>query len=160
MTAPLDIFGLHPLPVPPAPHPWWPYVVVAAVAIAIAVVVLVRRRRRVVPADVTAMRALEATRELIARDDVQAFSAQVSTAVRDYVELAFGVRAPRRTTEELLADLMHDSSPVAPHREELGVFLEHCDLAKYARFALTRPQMTGMLDSAETFVRATAGGAP
>lgn len=160
MTAPVDIFGLHPLPAPPAPHAWWPYVVfAAALACGVAIVAIIRRRRRrALPPDLAALRALEAARELIARNDAQGFSADVSTAVRDYVELAFGVRAPRRTTEELLADLMHDASPVAAHRDELGAFLEYCDLAKYARYALSRPQMTGMLDSAETFVRSTAGG--
>ncbi len=158
MIAPIDIFGLHPLAVPPV-HAMWPYTLAAAVVVVAAVIMIVRRRRRAVPADVAAMRALEATRELIARDDAQSFSSQVSTAVRDYVEVAFGVRAPRRTTEELLADLMHDASPVAAHRDELGVFLAYCDLAKYARFALSRSQMTGMLDSAELFVRSTTGGA-
>lgn len=157
MTVPPDIFGLHSLP-RVAPTTWWPYLVIAAGAVAVAVVVAVRRRQRLVPAEIAAMRALEATRALIARDDVQAFSSSVSTAVREYVEHAFGVRAPRRTTEELLADLMTDESPVATHRDELGVFLEYCDLAKYARYALSRSQMTGMLDSAELFVRSTAGG--
>lgn len=158
MTTPSDIFGLHSLP-QPSHITWWPYLVIAVIAMAAAVIVIVRRRQRTVPANIAAMRALEATRVLIARDDVQSFSSDVSTAVRDYVERAFGVRAPRRTTEELLADLMTDSSPVATHRDELGVFLEYCDLAKYARFALSRSQMTGMLDSAELFVRSTAGGA-
>jgi hypothetical protein len=161
MKSPIDIFGLHPLPAPPAPHEWWPYVVIAIVLVgaAVAYALVRRRRRRALSPDLAALRALEATRPMIEREDAQAFSAQVSTAVRDYVELAFGVRAPRRTTEELLADLMHDASPVAAHRDELGAFLEYCDLAKYARFALSRPQMTGMLDSAETFVKSTAGGA-
>jgi hypothetical protein len=157
---PTDIFGLHPLPAAPPPHAWWPFVLIGAVVACVAVVyAIVRRRRRALPPDLAALRALEATRELIARDNAPEFSAQVSTAVRDYVEHAFGVHAPRRTTEELLADLMTDASPVAAHRDELGVFLEYCDLAKYARYALSRPQMTGMLDSAETFVRSTAGGA-
>jgi len=160
MTGPTDIFGLHPLPAPPPPHAWWPYAVIAgALACAAVIYAIVRRRRRALPPDLAALRKLEATRELIARENAPEFSAQVSNAVRDYVELAFGVRAPRRTTEELLADLMRDASPVAAHREELASFLEYCDLAKYARYALSRPQMTGMLDSAETFVRSTAGGA-
>ncbi|MEO8841262.1 MAG: DUF4381 family protein [Kofleriaceae bacterium] len=154
-----DIFGLHPLAVPPV-HAVWPYALAAAVVVIVFAVVMFLRRRPAIPADVAALRALEATRELIARADAQSFSSQVSTAVRDYVEVAFGVRAPRRTTEELLADLMHDESPVAAHRDELGSFLAYCDLAKYARFALSQTQMTGMLDSAETFVRSTAGGAP
>ncbi len=157
---PLDIFGLHqPLAAPPG-HAWWPYALVAVAVAAVATLVIaVRRRRRRVPPDLAALRTLEAARELIARGQPAAFSAQVSGAVRDYVELAFGVRAPRRTTEELLADLMQDAGPIAAHRAELGAFLSYCDLAKFARFALSEPQMTGMLDSAEAFVRATAGGA-
>ena len=154
-----DIFGLHPLPVAAPAHAWWPFVVIAGLVACAAVVYgVVRRRQRPPSPDRAALRALEATRELIARDNAPEFSARVSNAVRDYVELAFGVRAPRRTTDELLSDLMTDASPVAAHRDELGVFLEYCDLAKYARYALSRPQMTGMLDSAEMFVRATAGG--
>ena len=160
MTGPTDIFGLHPLPAAAPQHAWWPYAVIAGALVCAAVIyAMVRRRRRALPPDLAALRKLEATRELIARENAPEFSAQVSNAVRDYVELAFGVRAPRRTTEELLADLMRDASPVAAHREELAAFLEYCDLAKYARYALSRPQMTGMLDSAETFVRSTAGGA-
>ena len=162
MTKPIDIFGLHPLPQPPAPHAWWPYVVIAAVALvlATAIVAIVRRRRRALPADVAALRALAAGRVLIEGGNAEAFSSEVSTVVRDYVEVAFGVRAPRRTTEELLADLMHEASPVSAHRNELGVFLGYCDLAKYARYALSHTQMTGMLDSAEVFVRSTSRARP
>ncbi|HEY1551434.1 MAG TPA: hypothetical protein VGG28_26575 [Kofleriaceae bacterium] len=132
----------------------------ASAAIGFVIVAAVRRRHaRAVPADVAALRALEEARAAIDRVDAQRFSTQVSTAVRGYVELAFGVRAPRLTTEELLADLMTDGSRVAAHRAELGRFLEFCDLAKYARWSLSRAEMTGMLESAEIFVRATAQGA-
>lgn len=154
-----DIRG--PIALPTATSPW-PYVIAAAVAlvIALAVVAVIRhRRRRIVPADVAALRALEAARGAITHGDPRTFSSEVSAAVRGYVELAFGVHAPRLTTEELLADLMTEDSPVAGHRQELGAFLEHCDLAKYARWALSKDQMTAMLDSATSFVRATAGGA-
>ena len=69
---------------------------------------------------------------------------------------AFQIHAPRRTTEELLGDLLRVMSPVAPYRAELGSFLELCDLAKYARWSLSRAEMANLVDSAERFVRATA----
>lgn len=135
---------------------WWPYLVIGVAALLLAL--LVRRlatKRALTPAE-RALQALEASRD---EHDAERFSTRVSGAVRDYVEDAFGVHAPRRTTDELLADLMIDGSPVATHRDELGAFLAFCDLAKYARSSLSAPDRAGMVDSAETFVRATSGGA-
>jgi hypothetical protein len=100
--------------------------------------------------------ALDAARELIERGDALGFSTRVSAAVRGYVEDAFALHAPKLTTEELLGTLMTDHSPVAAHREQLGTFLEFCDLAKYARWSLSRGDMTGMLDSARAFIHETA----
>jgi hypothetical protein len=149
-----DIHDIHG-PIVSHAHAMWPYLAIAAGALLLAfVLVRVLRTKPPTPSE-RALRAFAG----ISTDDAEQFSTQVSGVVRSYVEEAFGIRAPRRTTDELLADLMTDGSPVAAHRGELGQFLEHCDLAKYARFALSQPQMAAMLASAETFVRATAGGA-
>lgn len=154
-----DIRDIHgPIVAPPA-HPWWPYAIggLALVAIVVAVRhVIVWRRRRAAPADTRALLALDAARELIERGDALGFSTRVSAAVRGYVEDAFAVHAPRLTTEELLGTLMTDHSPVAAYRDQLGTFLEFCDLAKYARWSLSRGDMSGMLDSATAFIQATA----
>ncbi len=156
-----DIRDLHgPIAVPPA-HAWWPYAIAALVVLAIGLTIrhIVRWRRRAVPADLQALLALDAARERIERGDAHGFSTQVSGAVRRYVEVAFALHAPRLTTDELLATLMTDHSPVAGQRDALARFLTFCDLAKYARWSLSRADMTGMLDSAEAFVRVTSGGA-
>ena len=153
-----DIRDIHGPIAPPPAHAWWPYAI-GLVIVAIGLVVrsvIVRRRRRAIPADIRALLALDAARERIERGDALGFSTQVSAAVRGYVEEAFAVRAPRLTTEELLGTLMTDHSPVAAHRDQLGTFLEFCDLAKYARWSLSPRDMTGMLDSATAFIHATA----
>ena len=153
-----DIRDIHgPIVAPPA-HAWWPYAIAALIAIVIALAVryVIARRRRAVPADTRALLALDAARTLIERDDALGFSTHVSAAVRGYVEDAFALRAPKLTTEELLGTLMTDHSPVAAHRDRLGAFLGFCDLAKYARWSLSRGEMTGMLDSATAFIHATA----
>jgi hypothetical protein len=139
-------------------HAWWPYVLIVAciAAIAIAVRTLSRRRRRALPPDKIAMEQLERARHELEADNAHAFSICVSDTVREYVEHAFAVHAPTRTTFELLHELMDDGSPLGAHRNELGSFLEYCDLAKYARSPLSRDQMTGMLESARAFVQATA----
>ncbi len=152
---PDDIRDIHG-PILHHAHAWWPYALAAAGVIL--VVLVVRRLLRghaATPAEL-ALRAIEQART---EPDAERFSTAVSSAVRTYAEQAFRVRAPRRTTEELLADLMNDDSPVARHRDELGQFLHFCDLAKYARWSLSDTDRAGMATSAEAFVRATAGGA-
>ncbi len=160
-----DIIEIRGPILPPPEHPWWPYAVFAAAVLVLGLAVRAwrRRRRKQQPADLEALRAIDEARPLIERGDPQGFSTLVSDAVRRYVETAFAMHAPRLTTPELLAELMADDSPVAGHRAQLGAFLEYCDLAKYARWSLSRTDMNGMLASAQTFVRATAppaGGRP
>jgi hypothetical protein len=46
-------------------------------------------------------------------------------------------------------------SPLAEHRGTLGEFLGHCDLAKFAKWQLSVPQMEAMLQSARDFILAT-----
>ncbi len=119
-----------------------------------------RRTRRRLPADVRALRAL-AHQRILAAGDPRAFAIAVSETVRGYLEEAFAIHAPRRTTEELLADLVRDrSGPLAAHQFELTEFLRQCDLAKFAGAALSPTRMNAMLDSAEALVRATATPPP
>jgi hypothetical protein len=154
-----DIRDIHGPIVHVAATPWWPYIVAGVTVVALAAIAVVwwrNRTARALPSDVAALRDLAAARAAIGSGDPHDVSLRVTDAVRRYVEIAFDIHAPRRTTEELLADLMRASSPVAPYRSELGTFLELCDLAKYARFALSMQQMNDIVDHAEGFVRATA----
>ena len=152
-----DIRDIHgPIAIQGRRSPWW-YVGWSALAVgALAALVLyARRRQRIAPPHERALRALEEAGTMFEGDPRQ-FSFAVSEIVRQYVEEAFQVRAAHRTTEELLADLMLDRSPVSLHRTALGEFLRYCDLAKFAGWSLSSADRMAMLVSAETFVRATA----
>jgi hypothetical protein len=152
-----DIRDIHgPIALPQRRSPWW-YIggASAAVAAIAALAFYTRRRRPSAPPHERALRALAAAGAAFEGDPRQ-FSFAVSEIVRRYVEEAFRVRAAHRTTEELLADLMSDRSPVALHRTALGEFLRYCDLAKFAGWSLSPADRTAMLASAEMFVRATA----
>jgi len=158
-----DIRDIHGPIAVPAARPVWPYL--AAAGVLAGAVALYRRRRA--PALTPAARALRALDELrpFTAAEARAFSFTISEIVRRYVEASFPVRAAHRTTEELLADLMRDASPVAAKRAELGEFLRYCDLAKFAGWSLSSADMTAMLASAEAFIRGTqppspAGAAP
>ena len=87
----------------------------------------------------------------------QAFAFAVSNAVRLYIEDRFQEKAARRTTEEFLHDLLgRDGSPLAPFAAPLQDFLQHCDLAKFARWSLSGDDMRNMHGSARRFVEETA----
>jgi hypothetical protein len=81
------------------------------------------------------------------------FSIEVSEVVRSYIEQRFNVRAAHQTTEEFLHSLMEPSDALLnQHQESLGAFLHHCDLAKFARWVLSKEEMEGMYQSARTFI--------
>ena len=100
-----------------------------------------------------AMERLKAARAMIMPDAAYTFSLTVSEIVRNYIEEQFHVRAAHRTTEEFLHDSLNaEHVALAAFRPALADFLEHCDLAKFARWQLSVPQMQAMHLSACEFV--------
>lgn len=112
-----------------------------------------RRRQKRKLAYEIALERLENTRPLMRESNAEPFSLAVSEIVRRFIEEMLPVRAAHRTTDEFLRDLTSLSYlPLAQHRDSLGNFLRHCDLAKFARWSLTVSQMEAMLESAKAFV--------
>jgi hypothetical protein len=147
----LDIRG--PIHIP-AQFPWlaWSAGAIGAVALGYGAWAFFRRPRRKLPYEI-ALEKLEATRPLMKSGEAQPFSLAVSEIVRLFIEECLPVRAAHRTTTEFLRDLVEQpDSPLAAHRDELAGFLYHCDLAKFARWALTVREMEAMLSSASVFV--------
>jgi hypothetical protein len=103
-----------------------------------------------------ALDRLEEARVFMQPESAREFSIAVSEIVRNYIEVRFHAQAARRTTEEFLYDLMEPSDAMlAHHRDLLGDFLRHCDLAKFARWILSVEEMEAMHRSARTFVLET-----
>jgi len=103
-----------------------------------------------------ALEKLEAARQWMQPATAREFSIAVSLVVRNYIETRFATCAAHRTTDEFLHDCVASpDSTLAGYRESLGNFLNHCDLAKFARWILSTDEMEAMLQSACAFVRAT-----
>ncbi len=139
---------------------WWirPVLFLAALAVvglAVGAYRVLRKRirsRAKTPAEL-AIERIERARALVGTGRAAEFSAELSDAVRDYVEARWRIRAAHKTTEEFLRDLVAtEASPIARHREALDDFLSKCDLAKFARFALSAKQMEAMIMAARHFV--------
>ena len=155
----------EPMPAPPRVGRLLLFAALAIVAtgMAAALVVMVRRRAArsaarmaIVPPHEAALRAL---RELAADDllhrDLLAFHTAVAAIVRRYLERRFGVRAPERTTEELMFILAGGSWLEDPQRRALHAFLAQCDQVKFARARPTEVASRELLETATELVRAT-----
>lgn len=104
-----------------------------------------------------ALARLRDARKFMTPEHTCAFSLAVSGIIRTYIEQRFDIRAAHRTSMEFLRDFMTETDEsLEQHRERLEVFLRHCDLAKFARWILSIPEMEAMLASAIAFVNETA----
>ena len=149
-----DILDIRPPIHIAAPFPWlaWSAGALGVAGLGFGTWRLLRRPRRKLAYEI-ALENLENARALMQSDDAEPFSLAVSEIVRRFIEEVLPVRAAHRTTDEFLHDLTNlSNSPLASHRYTLADFLGHCDLAKFARWSLTIPQMEAMLESARAFV--------
>ena len=148
----------------PVGSPWLVWALIAAgIAAALVAYALWRwiKRRHAfaleAPDFEVALGRLEAARALMQPGRGREFSIEVSGIVREYIESRFGAMAAHRTTHEFLHDLMESAnSELANYRDQLGEFLQSCDLAKFGGWNLSIEQMATMLESARRFVRSAA----
>jgi len=141
------------------PNPWlWALYALGGIAGAATAWVVIRcwqkraRARVKLPHEI-ALERIEKAGAFIDAGQSAEFAIEVSAAVRAYIETIFRVHAPRKTTEEFLHDLLADSSSILTNYSHLlEDFLQHCDLAKFAKWPLTREEMEAMRQSAKRFV--------
>jgi hypothetical protein len=124
------------------PSGWfWLWCVLGALGIAFASYFVWRYRQKhrtkprteelIIPPHVRARRRLEQALALIY--EPRPFCISVSDTLRAYLEEAFSLRAPERTTEEFLDELQSSAVLSFSQKQLLGDFLMRCDLVKFAR---------------------------
>lgn len=104
--------------------------------------------------------ALKALRDLLAKgwiesENVEPFYIELSSIIRRYLEDRFGLRAPERTTEEFIREAATSRSLSSDHQMLTSVFLEQCDLVKFARHQPGREDMKNGYRAAERLVSET-----
>lgn len=107
----------------------------------------------VVPPHVRARNKLREALSLI--HDPRLFCGAVSDTLRVYLEERFSFRAPERTTEEFLVDLQRTQLLSEEQKQSLTVFLQECDLVKFARLEPTEEEMRRLHDAALRLVDET-----
>jgi len=144
-------------------NPWaWLGWTLGALALVIVAVLLWRwwqkRRRQIalvppVPAHVRARQQLDEALALIGQP--KPFVVAVSGTARTYLEERFDFRAPDRTTEEFLRELSGTALLDREQKNSLGVFLESCDLVKFARYEPRETELRELHGAAVKLVEET-----
>jgi hypothetical protein len=99
-----------------------------------------------------ALRELARLRGLLTTLDPHAFSFEVSTVLRQFIEAQFGLRALEQTSDEFLAEVARASRFSQTDRRLLADFLERSDMIKYARQGADESASESLLASATDFV--------
>ncbi len=106
-----------------------------------------------VPAHIRARQKLEAALALIGNP--REFCIDVSDTVRWYLEERFDFRAPERTTEEFLVELQATTLLTNEQKLSLELFLQSCDLVKFARYEPGEPELRELHNAALQLVEQT-----
>jgi len=93
--------------------------------------------------------------DLVSAGKIKEFYERISNILRHYIENRFDLRAPERTTEEFLIELQWTDDLSTPDKDNLGEFLRHCDLVKFAKYSPTNEQIQRTFNLVKDFIDAT-----
>ena len=140
---------------------WWPWLYVSLGIIFIAVMVWLfmkwRQRKRAIIHEEVALKELRFLAMTTASMDADSFVNRASSILRQYVTNRFGIAAPRRTTEEFLAEINTNAPASLQGRVgELTQFLKSCDVVKFASGEMNLSEREFLVQTAKGFIIAHA----
>lgn len=137
----------------------------ALLGTAVAIFIIKSRRKPpgviTVPPHELAFRSLEELLEanLLDNGEIKLFYERISAILREYIENRYGIHAPERTTEEFLQEIQRFSQFSNEQRRILEMFLNHCDLVKFAEHNPTQEDIQNTFDTCKEFVLAEVSDA-
>ena len=136
------------------------YWIVGTVLIVLLVLAFLKGKRKAGPVEAVPCvppheKALRGLRDAWSHEEGmqdQAYAFALSDVLRLYIEEAFSVRAPERTTEEFLEEAAQHEDLKGEFAARLEEFLSLVDLVKFARMPLETRAREELYDSAVQFV--------
>ena len=80
---------------------------------------------------------------------------RISDTIRRYIEMVFSLRATEMTTQEFLMSLNNAPELSSGYKDSLKVFMEACDLVKFARHTPSAAEIDSVLTAAKKFIEET-----
>ena len=106
-----------------------------------------------VPPHEIALNRLRKARLWLEPETAERFCTEVSSTVRQFIEIHFKLPATEQTTEEFFSNPKHDAQFSLEQKDELQRFSEQCDLAKFARWGLGMEEMEQLYGTANNLLK-------
>ena len=151
-----------------APEPfrlhYWPVLASLALFMLIGWIIRARRAKNTAQANedalqkahANALAELERLFALIDSEQSRPYAIESSAIIRRYIEVRFDLAAPKRSTEEFLAEAQQSPNLAPEFQTLLADFLRCCDLLKFARTLADRNELVQLHEAAICFVKETA----
>ncbi|MBC7965607.1 MAG: hypothetical protein H7Z17_06725 [Fuerstia sp.] len=133
---------------------WWTLGSVGAVAAATMLFIAVAKRKTWMTPKAWAIRELDQLRNSVALRsfDSEFVTANLTTILRDYLELQFDIATPVQTTHELL-QVIETGRYMSPETTKgFAELFENSDLAQFAGLQLTQAELTKAIDDAQRLI--------
>jgi hypothetical protein len=137
---------------------WWTIGGTAGLgAIALVLTTLKKRRTWMTP-DTWAKREFDQLRnsEMLRNTDSAGVTEQITTILRDYLELKFNIAAPVQTTHELLQSFETTGILIAATAEKYAELFQTADLTRFAGLRLSATKLQQTIDDAERLIEQTS----
>jgi len=103
---------------------------------------------------------LERLTRLLQSECSREYGIRSTTVLRSYIEVRYGLSAPKLATEEFLLAARHSSLLPVEHQTSLGAYLERCDLFKFGRYLAAQEELQQLHAAAVAFVLCSRPKAP
>jgi hypothetical protein len=136
--------------------PWWVYLAGLLILVLATALIYWWKTKKTAPTlkesmEARALRELQETRLHLAEGKAREFSLHISEVLRRYIEDRYHIPAVKQTTEEFLQKI-RQTHLMPEHAEQLNVFLQLCDQAKFGKDPLSLEEMETMWTGAQQFV--------
>jgi hypothetical protein len=126
--------------------------IVSWIAIKLIMKLIFRKAPPKLPHEMALEEIEAAGKQFAAGGEVKDYYVRISDAVRRYIEIVFSLKAPEMTTQEFLMSLGSSSKLTVANRDLLAVFMEACDLVKFAKYKPSRNDIEGLSGTAKKFI--------
>lgn len=153
-----DIQSVVDITVPePVSHawPWWTLGGFVGIAAAAWMLVAVAKRKTWMSPNEWALRELDQLRqsEAMRSSDSERVAENLTSILRDYLELQFDIASPMQTTHELLHDIKANNFMSAETTNGFAELFENADLARFAGLRLSQEELKKIIDDAERLIQ-------
>lgn len=133
---------------------WWTLGGCCGLAAAALMLMAVAKRKTWMTPTVWALRELDQLRhsEAMRSSDSELVTENLTSILRDYLELQFDIASPMQTTKELLYEIETNNLMSAEMTKEFAALFENADLARFAGLQLSSAELNKAIDDAEDLV--------